>query len=73
MIQEIKAYEAECGICKTRFEDGEFTFFTSKSDLVDNMTDYGWCIIGDACICPDCHEETFEGDILIKINNNEIK
>lgn len=56
-IQPKSCFEVVCdGGCDDPWEEGT-PHFSSIDDAVDTVRSYGWVVVGDRALCPDCAAE----------------
>lgn len=71
MINEVKAYTAECDGCGTQFEDGfqGFSIFSDEQYLGNALDTAEWYRTdGEVtkCYCPSCHSFNDEDELVLK-------
>jgi len=69
MIKPIEMYYAECDICGTSYEHGDYSCLSDKSSVREDAQDGGWHFEDyekGKCYCDNCHSFNDNDELVLK-------
>ena len=69
MIIKVAMYTAECDLCGTHAEFGDYSCYNNKESVREDAGDNGWHFVdgnNGKCYCEDCHSFDDNDKLVLK-------